>query len=348
MHFQNKLKTRIITKDLESIPFEEAARIWDEAASRALAREQHDLELVYRADYEARVARLTNALGSSEASFEGDVNLPYEPPTLDPKAAAALRLKEGNAAIAEQFLKPYQMKSFGTKVMEQIIGWLSTHKLNRVDGKICGKQYMSDNFDKSNPRHVGIYRFLMLDSRGDYLVRQTEGPGKTYNSLVPLILYAHKLYHNVDYSQWDRNTLHFVVNKSLREAMLFELTDENGVLANSRDGYASCGLGSERLLELRDIALAVKGKPTLRPAASTYSLYFLGQTELADVPALARIMLLQTWCAHPTNRTKYMVLDPNSWDTMPPPLASANIFKSDTQTVQHTTSVKPLVIDDWQ
>jgi hypothetical protein len=37
-------------------------------------------------------------------------------------------------------------------------------------------------------------------------------------------------------------------------------------------------------------------------------------------------MLTQIWCAHPENRTKYMVLCPYAWDCIPPPLISNNIF----------------------
>lgn len=35
-------------------------------------------------------------------------------------------------------------------------------------------------------------------------------------------------------------------------------------------------------------------------------------------------MLLQTWLAHPSTRTKYMILDPTNLDSMPEPLESVD------------------------
>jgi hypothetical protein len=48
------------------------------------------------------------------------------------------------------------------------------------------------------------------------------------------------------------------------------------------------------------------------------------------VPELAQTMIAQIWCAHPSNRTKYMVLDPKNWDAIPAPLISSDIFGSGT------------------
>jgi hypothetical protein len=138
---------------------------------------------------------------------------------------------------------------------------------------------------------------------------------RKYCTLVPLIMYAHKLYHGVDYARWERESLHFVVNESLCEAMLTETPQ----------------LDTERLLELRAIGLMQAGKQ--RSAVTTYSLYHLGDTELADCNGLVKIMLCQTWAAHPSNRTKYMILDPMNWDKMPTPLIDVNIFKAPQPTV---------------
>jgi hypothetical protein len=49
-------------------------------------------------------------------------------------------------------------------------------------------------------------------------------------------------------------------------------------------------------------------------------------TEFKDTPDLAQVMLTQIWCAHPENRTKYMILCTHAWDHIPAPLISNNIF----------------------
>jgi hypothetical protein len=157
------------------------------------------------------------------------------------------------------------------------------------------------------------------------------GDAKKYCTLVPLILYAHKLYNNVDYSRWERETLNYVVNDSLCEAMLTETPQ----------------LTTERLLELRDIGLISAGKS--RSAVTTYSLYHLGGTELSECNTLVKLMLCQTWAAHPSNRTKYMILDPMNWDKMPTPLIDVNIFKTPQPQVAPSRSAEPnpAVADVW-
>ena len=154
------------------------------------------------------------------------------------------------------------MKSWGLKLLDQIVSEFSRHRLNDLgsNGTISGIQYLKDNLDPKSERDMGIYRFIMMDGRSDYLEKMGTGEAKKYCTLVPLILYAHKLYNNVDYSRWERESLHYVVNEALCEAMLTETPE----------------LTTERLLELRNIGLMQAGKP--RSPTSTYSLYRLGDT----------------------------------------------------------------------
>ena len=78
------------------------------------------------------------------------------------------------------------------------------------------------------------------------------------------------------------------------------------------------------------------------PPSSTYGLYKLGQTELGTLNKLAQMMKCQTWAAHPTNRTKYMVLDPMQWDLMPPSLINISLFTKQPELVSHTNKSKIL------
>lgn len=343
MYFQNKLKTKVISKNLESIPFQDIVEIWDTAANQAVARATEDLHRAYDAEYNARKKQALARLGTSEASFEGDIDIPYELPSIKDRDAVANRA--GNDAIKTQFIKVNHLSSFGVPVLEQIVAKFSKHKLNNLgsDGKICGLQYLKDNLDRNNPRDVGIYRFVMYNTRGDYLSKQTEMPSRQFCGLVPIILYAHKLYNNVPYSSWARETLHYVVNSSLCDAMLSDPGE-----GTASDNYY--GLGLETLQDLQNLALMQMNKATgeLKPRSptTTYSLYRLGDTALAHLPTLAQIMVLQTWCAHPTNRNKYMILDPKAWDTMPPPLVSPAVFKSES-TVQRAPTVKSITAAPW-
>lgn len=323
MYFQkklSKLNTKTYCSDLGSIPWDEAARIYKEAADLQEANTLAALKDKYDRNYSRERERLEAEFSTSEASYEGDVDLSYNVPTLDSIQLRSIRAKAGNAALEEQFIKAYQLKSWGIALLDQIVAEFSKHKLNDTNGLINGMQYLKDNLDPKSERDIGIYRFLMMDGRSSYLDKMGSGPSKKYCTLVPLILYAHKLYHNVDYSRWDRETLHFVVNNNLCEAMLTEVPE----------------ISNERLLELRDIGLIRAG--VKRNPATTYSLYRLADTELKDCGSLLKIMLLQTWAAHPSNRTKYMVLDPMNWDRMPTPLINTNIITQPAVQITRVTS----------
>ena len=341
MYFQkraatNQLNTRTISSNLESIPWSEAARIYKEAADTAESNTLEAALSAYTADYNSRRRDALQLAGidETEASYEGDLNLEYNPPRLDALQKRKLRAKAGNAALGEYFVKPYHLKSWGIKILDQIVAEFSKHKLNSLgsDGTISGLQYLKDNLDSKSERDMGIYRFLMMDGRSEYLEKMGNGEAKKYCTLVPLILYAHKLYNNVDYSRWERESLHYVVNEALCEAMLTETPE----------------LTTERLLELRNIGLMQAGKS--RSATTTYSLHRLGDTELSHCNTLVKLMLCQTWAAHPSNRTKYMILDPLKWDTMPTPLVDINIFKAPSPisfTPPRVPQIAEESADDW-
>jgi hypothetical protein len=311
---QNKLNTKTYSSNLESIPWEEAARIYREAADTAEANTLEAMQNAYEASYNQRRNEAIRLAGidETEASYEGDLGIEYNPPKLTLLQQRHVRSKAGNEALAEYFIKPYHIRSWGLKLLDQIVAEFSKHKLNTLGsgGTISGLHYLKENLDPTSDRDMGIYRFIMMDGRSSYLDKMGSGEAKKYCTLVPLIMYAHKLYNGVDYSRWERESLHYVVNEALCEAMLTEIPE----------------LTTERLLELRAIGLMQAGKQ--RSAVTTYSLYRLGDTELAECNSLVKIMLCQTWAAHPSNRTKYMILDPMNWDKMPVPLIDVNIFKS--------------------
>ena len=311
-----KLKTtstRTITGSLDQIPWEEAYNIYENAAQQELAAYRAArTEKYYQEFQQERQRRLLvqESYNPEAGSYEGDLDLEFVEPPLDAEEIRRVRQHAGDAALGQHFVQAYQLKSFGMQVVEQALVVYKNHHINRAGpgGTICGKQYLLDNFKPNDKRALGLYRFLQLNQRSGWLGGPATKEGKRFCGLVPLILYAHRLYNNTPYSQWSRETLHYVVNSQLADAMLCEPPQ----------------LSIERALELRDLGLVAKG--TRRPATTTYMLYNLKGTELDGLNALAKCMVLQTWCAHPQNRTKYMVLDPKNWDEMPAPLASSSPF----------------------
>ena len=129
-----------------------------------------------------------------------------------------------------------------------------------------------------------------------------------------------KRLNNIPYSAWDREEIHGIVEPNLANAMLVTSLPE---------------ISREDVLAERETALTVKSGAKageVRPANSTYSLYFRADSPLAALPALARVMMCQTWCAHPSNRSDVMILNPLDWDDIPDPLVSTNVFTTSTPT----------------
>jgi hypothetical protein len=90
-------------------------------------------------------------------------------------------------------------------------------------------------------------------------------------------------------------------------------------------------LSKEELLQTRDIALTPKTGAKagiMRNPSTTYALYVPPTSPLYTLPTLAKIMVLQTWKAHPSLRNSTMILDPLDWDNMPEPLIKEKVFKS--------------------
>jgi hypothetical protein len=280
---------------------------------------EHTLEAENQQKYDAWIQQLEQQYANThEAPYEGNFSDQY-PYRRDPKISE-VRNRAGMRAIQEEFIPRYKLNTImQTWVMPQIVAWLTHKPMNlqeftTAEGQISGRKIAPHIFDFTNEWDLGLYQFLMLDSRSSYISGQYKGEGRTYCSLVPLILYAFKLNKGIKYSQWDRNTIRSVVNDSLANAMLCEIPD----------------ITREEILLARDQGLTYKTgdkKDTLRNPISTYKLYDTTGTKLHKLPELAQTMLAQIWCAHPQNRTKYMVLDPKSWDNIPAPLISADIFK---------------------
>jgi hypothetical protein len=319
-----KYNARTMTKDLMSIPFDVGFEIYKDAAD--LAGETAEAENLQK--YEEYIQRLEREHSERfEAPYEGNFSdeVPYQSvPNLH-----EIRRKAGQAALISDFIPRYKLDTImQTWVMPQIIAYLTQTPLdletigngenpNSPLFRVNGLKVLDYCFNRDSAWDKGLYHFLMLDSRSCWLKSQYKPEGRAFCSLVPLIPYAFKLNKGIAYSQWDRDTLKWVVNHSLCEAMLCKVPEN---------------LTREEILEARDQGLMYKTGAKAgqsRNPVSTYKLYDTTGTRLYGLPELAQTMIAQIWCAHPENRTKYMVLDPENWDRIPTPLVSQHIFKAE-------------------
>jgi hypothetical protein len=286
-----------------------AADDWEEITlASALATQE--------ASYQYFISKKEELSNSESGAFEGNISDLYPMVPLPPLANKVEgRRKAGQAAIVDCLSSLGLKDQWATIVMPQIITLVGNMPIvYTAEGKVDGKAFTS-NFKTDWER--GLYLFLMLDSRSCYLTGQHKGPAKPYGALVPLILYALRLVQGVPYTAWGHDTIRYVVNHTLAEAMLFE-TDE----------WPS----AEEIMEGRTRGLTYQTSDkvgTLRNPESTHKLWSTKGTCFEGMPRDLQVMLAQIWVAHPSNRSKYMVLDPKNWDKVPAPLISTELFNPD-------------------
>lgn len=266
------------------------------------------------------------ALNPETGSFEGNMSERYPLGPMPMEIVLAIRQK-ATVDILENFCETNNLKNTSAQLLPLIITFLAGFKLTDVSGEEYNpvkaehsyksatteglissqalyKQIFTDEVTK------GLHYFIMYDTKSNYLETQYKGPAKNFCSLVPLILYAFKLIKGVPYRHWNKEDIRAIVNPKLADAML----------------YSDPKPSHEDIIEARNVGLSVKSGSkvgTMRNPVYTFKLY--GKTPISHLPDYAQVMYAQIWCAHPENRTKYMILDPANWDNMPEPLISSEV-----------------------
>jgi len=311
----------LINKQLKTIPFDKCYEIYTEATNSAIEGQEAEIEARYQAQIELLEQKYSsNSEAPSEVSFGDQVDR-------DTFDRVDLCRRVGNKAIIDIWIPRYKLGPLLFSVMPQIMAHIANKPFRRgeistAEGQIDGNKLLKTAFDFTDPWERGLYLFLMLDSRSSYLPTQYKGEGTQFCALVPLILYAFKMHHKIPYSAWDKKTLTKVVNKSLLDAMLHEGEYTRDDILDARELGLTYQIGESR------------GK--VRNAQSSFKLWSTKGGCLHGVPHLAQVMYSQIWCAHPSNRTHNMVLDPKNWDIMPTPLIADNIFMP---------AIKPVIKD---
>lgn len=210
--------------------------------------------------------------------------------------------------VVEQFAATHNIKKVNWSwIYPQIIASIGKWApVKDSSGKVNGKETIRKALSGSD-FNKGIYFFSMINSR--YLDKQYMAGRSEYCALVPLIMSAFKKMQGIKYNDW--TDIKWVASPNLVAAMTCSIPEYT----------------TDELLQFRVRGIKQGGNPT-----NSYGIYHLSEpftrddgTEVPGVgslPALARMMILQTWCAHPSNRNAYMVLDPTDWDKMPEPLVA--------------------------
>lgn len=273
-------------------------------------------------------------LDSEAGAYEGNYSDVANLPELDPELLAAYKDKAGQAAV-KSYVEVLGLAEWSHVFMPEIISLIAPMTLKRNErGLISGLRFRNENF--TTPKLRGLYYFLKLDARSSYLKTQYKAPNSSYCSLVPTIMYAHKLVHGVKYSEWDPEEIEYVVHPQLAEAMR----------------YVPEPMTVDEIMHERTEGLTVRNGPTSGKVLSAVWKHKLAGPQLKtgifkDTPYLAQVMLAQIWCAHPDNRSAYMVLDPVNWDKVPKALIDSDVMAM--SSIPFTSSVfnKAPISDGW-
>jgi len=144
------------------------------------------------------------------------------------------------------------------------------------------------------------------------------GPPKSsiFNQAVPIFLYAHKVYNNVPYGDWDKSDPNIDLAlgysfKGYRELVKdYDFSEVHQLYIEAEEPLT---------LEEARIKSVTSGDGLVHPFTS-YKCNRIGITEFDQLPAFFRMMHFQTWKFNVEKRNKYMILNWNKWNNIPEPI----------------------------
>jgi hypothetical protein len=220
--------------------------------------------------------------------------------------------KLSNKELLELRAKSDQLHQLESWLLPQMLSYYGNWKVVTAEGQIDVLQTLKQNIG-DDPWKIGLWRVATKLSRGLLVKSQSKPESACYSRLVPIILAGLKQYQGIPYNAWPKTELNLVTDELLEAAMLAEY--EN--------------FDKTELLQMRELGLTIRSGDKVgqqKPTHSTWKLTGLQQFRVGKLPILAQTMLCQTWVAHPSIRTKYMVLDPQNWDHMPEPLIDSEVI----------------------
>lgn len=322
MYFNSKLKTRVYKpseKTIEVLPLEELGLLFKSLLKESKEEFNTKRQLV-RQRLETDFIRKYNA--THEAPYEGDFE------HLDATVTAEIgKFSTLGSAQTKEFDKEVlsiaKQFNFSKKAHEWVFPQMQAflvQNLKLPDTEIisCSDVY---NTAWNNPKLLAIVEIFKISARGFLLSTMTTETCRDYSKLVPLVFAAYKKYAGVSYSRWSREDCWKLIESTLADAITTQIDGDEFTV--------------EDILTARDNALLVKtgeNAGTRNNPVSTYMMYPSGDSILYGINTLLQHILCQTWCAHPSNKSKYAILDTMNWDNQNiTPLISQEVMKPTTK-----------------
>lgn len=311
-----------IKRDIKDLPFDEIDSAYKLYLADKTEEELSRINEVGLAIHRKRVAAVLAARNASTEENPEDVADFHPIDTLDPETLAEYKVVANEKAVID-FVDKYGIVDSWKWLGPQLLALLGNYKLpDMVDGKYVAEDFLRLNVTTAYDR--GLYKLITKVPRGRLMKNQTDPDHLLVCALVPLYMAAHKRNRDIKFTQWEN--VHHLVDKDLYQAMtsppLPGPCDNDELLAIRRSGLTYVSKARKEL-----------GQTKMHNPATYHMLTGITSSVIGKLPKYAKAMLCQIWCAHPDNRSKYMILDPYNWDNTPDPLVSTTILKNHITTV---------------
>lgn len=222
-------------------------------------------------------------------------------------------LADAEEADYEATIAKLKLKENATWLLPQLTAHIANDWTLHKDsnGLYDPKLFLVNNIPKSDKFRVGIWKYFVQVSRSEVLpLPQTKMP--EYCMLVPMFMMAYKKFKNIPYSSWSREGQELINYKLLADVMV------NGAIEVA-----------DPILERKNVLTFKSGNKAGQQSnpISTWCPRSTKDTIFEGKPKLTATLALQLWCAHPTIRNSYMILDPKNWDAFPDPILSSEVLK---------------------
>lgn len=196
----------------------------------------------------------------------------------------------------------YSVQSF----IPHTLALFATVKLIRNDNNLISMtETMRNNQDNDIDRLV-----IFTGKANRSLLYYSKVKLSTHKAYTPLFMYAHKLYNDVEYTEWDKEdpAIEWALGRTLYRALEYARNNPNP------------NFSLERIKELRYNSMTYRAG---KKAGITAPITDFKMHAYEDIPAEVMRMLLQTWILNAELRDdKAMILDIWDWDNIPAPLDS--------------------------
>lgn len=222
-------------------------------------------------------------------------------------------------------------KVYGQKFAWNILPFLAVQKPELVDGKysassITDKLKVSeysftetDSWSKAKVDRklsgmviLSLWQFFYKELAKSWMVTpQTKETAIA--SGVPLVLFAYKHIHGINYNSWNRSdpNLRYLLTENLKWLLNpAPIPDELPPFDELRERFLTTGTTGV----VNDV---------ISPKASRIPEY----KDFNNLPKYQRYMYLQTWIYHPSIRSENMITDWNDWDVQSPPVDVSETVK---------------------